>query len=435
MSEAKPMRLQVPLGGEKITIANDKLRVPDHPIVPFIEGDGTGPDIWRASVRVFDAAVKKAYGGNRKIHWMEVFAGEKANKTYNTWLPDETVTACRDYLVSIKGPLTTPVGGGIRSLNVALRQLLDLYVCLRPVRWFKGVPSPVKAPEKVDMVIFRENTEDIYAGIEFEAGGADVKKFLESFKQNFPKQFAKIRFPDSSGIGIKPVSKEGTDRLFRAAVEYAIANKRKSVTIVHKGNIMKFTEGAFRNWAYQLAEQEFPDQVFTWEQWERIRNSQGEQAATQQMDAARKAGKVIIKDAIADITLQQVLTRPDEFDVVATLNLNGDYLSDALAAQVGGIGIAPGGNINYMTGHAVFEATHGTAPKYADLDKVNPGSLVLSGEMMLRYMGWTEAADAIIGAMDKAIGQKTVTYDFARLMQGATEVKTSEFGDILIRNL
>ncbi len=435
MSEAKPMRLQVPHGGEKITIANGKLRVPDHPIVPFIEGDGTGPDIWRASVRVFDAAVKKAYGGNRKIHWMEVFAGEKANKAYNTWLPDETVTACRDYLVSIKGPLTTPVGGGIRSLNVALRQLLDLYVCLRPVRWFKGVPSPVKAPEKVDMVIFRENTEDIYAGIEFEAGGADVKKFLDSFKQNFPKQFAKIRFPDSSGIGIKPVSKEGTDRLFRAAVEYAIANKRKSVTIVHKGNIMKFTEGAFRNWSYQLAEREFPDQVFTWEQWERIRNSQGEQAATQQMDAAKKAGKVIIKDAIADITLQQVLTRPDEFDVVATLNLNGDYLSDALAAQVGGIGIAPGGNINYMTGHAVFEATHGTAPKYADLDKVNPGSLVLSGEMMLRYMGWTEAADAIIGAMDKAIGQKTVTYDFARLMQGATEVKTSEFGDILIRNL
>ncbi len=435
MSEAKPMKLQVPAGGEKITIANGKLRVPDHPIVPFIEGDGTGPDIWRASVRVFDAAVKKAYGGKRKIHWMEVFAGEKANKAYNTWLPDETVTACRDFLVSIKGPLTTPVGGGIRSLNVALRQLLDLYVCLRPVRWFKGVPSPVKAPEKVDMVIFRENTEDIYAGIEFEAGSADVKKFLDSFKQNFPKQFAKIRFPDSSGIGIKPVSKEGTDRLFRAAVEYAIANKRKSVTVVHKGNIMKFTEGAFRNWSYQLAEREFPDQVFTWEQWERIKNTQGESAATQQMDAARKAGKVIIKDAIADITLQQVLTRPDEFDVVATLNLNGDYLSDALAAQVGGIGIAPGGNVNYMTGHAVFEATHGTAPKYADLDKVNPGSLVLSGEMMLRYMGWTEAADAIIGAMDKAIGQKTVTYDFARLMQGATEVKTSEFGDILIRNL
>jgi isocitrate dehydrogenase len=435
MSEAKPVRLQVPPGGEKITIANGKLRVPDHPIVPFIEGDGTGPDIWRASVRVFDAAVKKTYGGNRKIQWMEVFAGEKANKTYNTWLPDETVTACRDYLVSIKGPLTTPVGGGIRSLNVALRQLLDLYVCLRPVRWFKGVPSPVKAPEKVDMVIFRENTEDIYAGIEFEAGSADVKKFLDSFKQNFPKQFAKIRFPDSTGIGIKPVSKEGTDRLFRAAIEYAIANKRKSVTIVHKGNIMKFTEGAFRNWSYQLAEREFPDHVFTWEQWERIRNTQGESAANQQMEAAKKAGKVIIKDAIADITLQQVLTRPDEFDVVATLNLNGDYLSDALAAQVGGIGIAPGGNINYMTGHAVFEATHGTAPKYANLDKVNPGSLVLSGEMMLRYMGWTEAADAIIHAMDKAIGQKTVTYDFARLMQGATEVKTSEFGDILIRNL
>jgi len=435
MSEAKPMKLQVPLEGEKITIANGKLRVPDHPIVPFIEGDGTGPDIWRASVRVFDAAVKKAYGGNRKIQWMEVFAGEKANKAYNTWLPDETVTACRDYLVSIKGPLTTPVGGGVRSLNVALRQLLDLYVCLRPVRWFKGVPSPVKAPEKVDMVIFRENTEDIYAGIEFEAGSADVKKFLDSFKQSFPKQFAKIRFPDTSGIGIKPVSKEGTDRLFRSAVAYAIANKRKSVTIVHKGNIMKFTEGAFRNWCYQLAEREFPDQVFTWEQWERIGSAQGGQAATQQMEAAKKAGKVIIKDAIADITLQQVLTRPDEFDVVATLNLNGDYLSDALAAQVGGIGIAPGGNINYMTGHAVFEATHGTAPKYANLDKVNPGSLVLSGEMMLRYMGWTEAADAIIGAMDKAIGQKTVTYDFARLMQGATEVKTSEFGDILIRNL
>jgi isocitrate dehydrogenase len=366
---------------------------------------------------------------------MEVFAGEKANKAYNTWLPDETVTACRDYLVSIKGPLTTPVGGGIRSLNVALRQLLDLYVCLRPVRWFKGVPSPVKTPEKVDMVIFRENTEDIYAGIEFEAGSPDARKFLDLFKQNFPKQFAKIRFPESSGIGLKPASKEGTDRLFRATVEYAIANKRKSVTIVHKGNIMKFTEGAFRNWCYQLAEREFADHVFTWEQWDRIKSAQGEKEANAQMDAARMSGKVIIKDAIADITLQQVLTRPDEFDVVATMNLNGDYLSDALAAQVGGIGIAPGGNINYLTGHAVFEATHGTAPKYADLDKVNPGSVILSGEMMLRYMGWLEAADAIIGAMDKTIAQKTVTYDFARLMQGATEVKCSEFGDILIRNL
>jgi isocitrate dehydrogenase len=427
--------VQAPAGGEKITITNGKLRVPDQPIIPFIEGDGTGRDIWRASVRVFDAAVQKAYGGRRKIHWMEVYAGEKANRAYNSWLPDETVTACRDYLISIKGPLTTPVGGGIRSLNVALRQLLDLYVCLRPVRWFKGVPSPVKAPDKVDMVIFRENTEDIYAGIEFEAGSADARKFLDLFKQNFPKQFAKIRFPESSGIGLKPASKEGTDRLFRAAVAYAVANKRKSVTIVHKGNIMKFTEGAFRNWCYQLAEREFPDEVFTWEQWERLKAAKGDKEANAQMEAAKQAGKIIIKDAIADITLQQVLTRPEEFDVVATMNLNGDYLSDALAAQVGGIGIAPGGNVNYMTGHAVFEATHGTAPKYADLDRVNPGSVILSGEMMLRYMGWPEAADAIITAMDRSIAQKTVTYDFARQMDGATEVKTSEFGDILIRNL
>jgi len=435
MSEAKPVSIQVPAGGEKITVAGGKLRVPDQPIVPFIEGDGTGPDIWRASVRVFDAAVQKAYGAKRKIRWMEVFAGEKANKTYNSWLPEETVTACRDYLVSIKGPLTTPVGGGIRSLNVALRQLLDLYVCLRPVRWFKGVPSPVVSPDKVDMVIFRENTEDIYAGIEFEAGSPEVKKFLDSFKQNFPKQFAKIRFPETSGIGLKPASKEGTERLFRAALEYAIVNKRKSVTIVHKGNIMKFTEGAFRNWSYQLAEREFPGQAFTWEQWERTKAARGEKEANAEMDAAKASGKVIVKDAIADITLQQVLTRPDEFDVVATMNLNGDYLSDALAAQVGGIGIAPGGNINYLTGHAVFEATHGTAPKYANLDKVNPGSVILSGEMMLRYMGWTEAADAIISAMDKTIAQRTVTYDFARLMKGATEVKCSEFADNLIRNL
>ena len=435
MSDVKPVNVQAPVGGEKITISNGKLHVPDQPIIPFIEGDGTGRDIWRASVRVVDAAVQKAYGGKRKIHWMEIFAGEKANKTYNSWLPDETVKACRDYLISIKGPLTTPIGGGIRSLNVALRQLLDLYVCLRPVRWFKGVPSPVKSPEKVDMVIFRENTEDIYAGIEFEAGGAECKKFLELFKQNFPKQFTKIRFPESSGIGLKPTSKEGTDRLFRATVEYAIANKRKSVTIVHKGNIMKFTEGAFRNWCYQVAEKEFSDQVFTWDQWERIKAAKGEKEASAQMDAAKKAGKVIIKDAIADITLQQVLTRPDEFDVVATMNLNGDYLSDALAAQVGGIGIAPGGNINYLTGHAVFEATHGTAPKYADLDKVNPGSVILSAEMMLRYMGWLEAADAIITAMDRTIAQKIVTYDFARLMEGATEVKCSEFGDALIRNM
>jgi isocitrate dehydrogenase len=429
-----PYKDVAPPPGEKIT-RDQRLNVPDQPIIPFIRGDGTGPDIWAASVRVFDAAVKKAYADKKKISWFEVFAGQSAKDKFDSWLPDDTVEAFREYLVGIKGPLTTPVGGGIRSLNVALRQLLDLFVCLRPVQYFKGVPSPVKHPEKVDMVIFRENTEDIYAGIEFEAGSADAKKFLDLFKQNFPKQFAKIRFPESSGVGLKPASKEGTDRLFRATIAYAVANKRKSVTIVHKGNIMKFTEGAFRNWCYSLAEREFADDVFTWEQWERIKSAQGEKAANAEMDAARKAGKIIIKDAIADITLQQVLTRPDEFDVVATMNLNGDYLSDALAAQVGGIGIAPGGNINYLTGHAVFEATHGTAPKYADLDKVNPGSVILSGEMMLRYMGWLEAADAIIGAMDRTIAQKTVTYDFARLMDGATEVKCSEFGDILIRNL
>ena len=424
-----------PPGGQKITIRDGKLFVPDQPIIPFIEGDGTGPDIWRASVRVFDAAVAKAYGGRRKIHWLEVYAGEKANKLLNTWLPDETVAACREYLVSIKGPLTTPIGGGIRSLNVALRQLLDLYVCLRPVRWFKGVPSPVKAPEKVDMVIFRENTEDIYAGIEFEAGTADNKKFLDMLQQAFPKQYSKIRFPGTSGIGIKAVSQEGTDRLFRAAIKYAIENKRKSVTIVHKGNIMKFTEGAFRNWCYALAEREFAAETYGWEQWERTKAARGEKAANAEQDEAKKSGKVIIKDAIADITLQQVLTRPEEFDVIATMNLNGDYLSDALAAQVGGIGIAPGGNVNYMTGHAVFEATHGTAPKYANQDKVNPGSVILSGEMMLRYMGWAEAADAIITAMDRAIAAKTVTYDFARLMEGAREVKCSEFGDAVIAHM
>jgi isocitrate dehydrogenase len=435
MTTASKVTLTPPAGGAKISIKDGKLVVPNNPIVPFIEGDGTGPDIWRASVRVIDAAVAKAYGGQRKIHWLEVYAGEKSNKLFNTWLPDETVAACREYLVSIKGPLTTPVGGGIRSLNVALRQLLDLYVCLRPVRWFKGVPSPVKAPEKVDMVIFRENTEDIYAGIEFELGSEENKKFKELFKANFPKAYAKIRFPETSGIGIKPVSLEGTERLFRAAVEYAIVNKRKSVTIVHKGNIQKFTEGAFRNWSYALAEREFPGETYGWEQWERTKAEKGEKAANAEMDAAKKEGKVIIKDAIADITLQQVLTRPDEFDVLATCNLNGDYLSDALAAQVGGIGIAPGANINYVTGHAVFEATHGTAPKYANLDKVNPGSVLLSGEMMLRYMGWTEAADAVITAMDRTIGQKTVTYDFARLMDGAKEVKCSEFADALIRNL
>jgi isocitrate dehydrogenase len=435
MSTATSPTVTPPAAGAKITIRNGKLSVPENPIVPFIEGDGTGPDIWRASVRVMDAAVAKAYGGKRRVHWMEVYAGEKANKLFNTWLPEETVAACREYLVSIKGPLTTPVGGGIRSLNVALRQMLDLYVCLRPVRWFKGVPSPVKHPEKVDMVIFRENTEDIYAGIEFEAGTPENQKFLELFRQAFPKAYAKIRFPESSGIGIKPVSKDGSERLIRAAIEYAVANRRKSLTLVHKGNIQKFTEGAFRNWGYQLAEREFAAQVYTWEQWERTKSVKGEQAANAEMAAAKQAGRVIVKDAIADITLQQVLTRPDEFDIIATLNLNGDYLSDALAAQVGGIGIAPGGNINYLTGHAVFEATHGTAPKYANLDKVNPGSLILSGEMMFRYMGWLEAADAIISAMDKTIGQKIVTYDFARLMEGAQEVSTSGFADALIRNI
>jgi isocitrate dehydrogenase len=386
-------------------------------------------------VRVFDAAVKKAYKGARKIEWKEVLAGEKAFNMVNNWLPDETVEAFREYLVGIKGPLTTPIGGGIRSLNVALRQLLDLYVCLRPVRWFQGVPSPVKRPEKVDMVIFRENTEDIYAGIEFEQGSEANKKFLALFKEAFPKEYGKIRFPDSSGIGIKPVSHEGSDRLIRAAIRYALANKRKSVTFVHKGNIMKFTEGAFRNWGYALAESEFAAQTYTWDQWERTKKASGEKAANEEQKAELGKGKILIKDAIADITLQQVLTRPDEFDVIATMNLNGDYLSDALAAQVGGIGIAPGGNINYVTGHAVFEATHGTAPKYANLDKVNPGSVVLSGEMMLRYMGWTEAADLIIKGMDGAIGSKTVTYDFARLMEGAMEVKCSEFGDAVIKNM
>jgi isocitrate dehydrogenase len=435
MSTAAGPKATPPADGAKITIKNGTLVVPDNPILPFIEGDGTGPDIWRASVRVLDAAVAKAYGGKRRIRWMEVYAGEKANKLFNTWLPEETVAACREYLVSIKGPLTTPVGGGIRSLNVALRQMLDLYVCLRPVRWFKGVPSPVKHPEKVDMVIFRENTEDIYAGIEFETGTPDNQKFLELFKQAFPKAYAKIRFPESSGIGIKPVSKDGSERLIRAAIDYAVTNKRKSLTLVHKGNIQKFTEGAFRNWGYALAEREFAAQTYTWEQWERTKAAKGEKDANAEMDAAKKSGKVIVKDAIADITLQQVLTRPEEFDIIATLNLNGDYLSDALAAQVGGIGIAPGGNINYLTGHAVFEATHGTAPKYANLDKVNPGSEILSGEMMFRYMGWTEAADAIIVAMDRTIGQKIVTYDFARLMEGATEVSTSAFADALIRNL
>ena len=432
MASPKP---EPPANGARITIQGGKLSVPDHPILPFIEGDGTGPDIWRASVRVLDAAVKKAYGGKREIQWMEVYAGEKAYKHFSTWLPDETVTAFRDYLVGIKGPLTTPIGGGIRSLNVALRQLLDLYVCLRPVRWFQGVPSPVKHPELVDMVIFRENTEDVYAGIEFEAGSADVKKIVAFLKDNFPNIYQRIRFPETVAIGIKPISREGTERLVRSAIEYAITNHRKSVTLVHKGNIMKFTEGAFRNWGYALAEREFASQTTTWNQWEKAKAQKGESEANAEQKAAQATGKVLIKDTIADITLQQVLTRPAEFDVIATPNLNGDYLSDALAAQVGGIGIAPGGNINYDTGHAVFEATHGTAPKYANLDQVNPGSVILSGEMMLRYLGWTEAADLIIKGMDGAIGNKTVTYDFARLMEGAKQVKCSEFGDAVIASM
>jgi isocitrate dehydrogenase len=432
MTSAKPV---VPAGGAKITLEAGKLRVPDHPVVPFIEGDGTGPDIWRASVRVLDAAVAKAYGGRRSIAWAEVYAGQKAYDSFQTWLPDETVDAFREYLVGIKGPLTTPIGGGIRSLNVALRQMLDLYVCLRPVRWFRGVPSPVKHPEKVDMVIFRENTEDIYSGIEFEAGSAEAKQTLDFLKSSFPQMYKKIRFPESTGIGFKPVSREGSERLVRAAIEYALANRRTNLTLVHKGNIMKFTEGAFRNWGYALAEREFGDRVHTWEQWERTKRDQGEAAANAEQKSAIAAGKLLVKDAIADITLQQVLTRPDEFDVLATLNLNGDYLSDALAAQVGGIGIAPGGNINYTTGHAVFEATHGTAPKYAGLDKVNPGSVILSGEMMLRFLGWSEAADLVLKGMDGAIQAGTVTYDFARLMQGATEVKCSGFGDAVIAHM
>ena len=419
-------------GGSKIELKNGHLNVPNTPTIPFIQGDGTGPDIWQSSVRVFDAAVEKAYKGDRKIDWLEVYAGEKAFDKFNNWLPDETIQSCKEYLVSIKGPLTTPIGGGIRSLNVALRQALDLYVCLRPVRWFQGVPSPVKDPENVDMVIFRENTEDIYAGIEFEQGSESNKKFLELFKQSFPDDFSKIRFPESSGIGIKPVSREGSERLLRSAFDYAIANRRKSITFVHKGNIMKFTEGAFRNWGYELAEREYGNHVYTWEQWEKTKVQQGEKAANQEQNDAIANGAILVKDAIADITLQQVLTRPAEFDVIATMNLNGDYLSDALAAQIGGIGIAPGGNINNITGHAVFEATHGTAPKYANQDKVNPGSVILSGEMMLRYLGWAEAADLILKAMDKTIQKQTVTYDFARLMDDVSPVKCSEFGDALI---
>jgi isocitrate dehydrogenase len=429
----------------KISIHNGKLNVPDSPTIPFIRGDGTGPDIWAASERVFDAAVKKAYGGKRKLEWLEVFAGETAFQKFNNWLPDETVKAFQDYLVGIKGPLTTPVGKGIRSLNVALRQMLDLYVCLRPVRWFKGVPSPVKHPEKVDMTIFRENTEDIYAGIEWAGGSPEAQKVLDFIEKEFPKEFKKIRFGTKEaaaewlkqlqalgaperpavvdvGIGFKPVSYLGTIRLIHAAILFAIANKRKSVTIVHKGNIMKFTEGAFRDWCYKIAKERYGAVEIDKGPWCKI-------------PEGKPGAGLVIKDSIADIALQQVLTRPEEFDVIATLNLNGDYLSDALAAQVGGIGIAPGGNINYITGHAIFEATHGTAPKYAGKDMVNPGSVILSGEMMLRYLGWTEAADLILKGMDGAINAKTVTYDFARQMEGAKEVKCSEFGDAVISKM
>ena len=421
--------------GSKIQMDNGKLLVPDNPVIPFIEGDGIGPDIWKASVRVFDAAVEKAYSGERKIDWLEVYAGEKAFNKFNNWLPDETVEQCREYLVSIKGPLTTPIGGGMRSLNVALRQLLDLYVCLRPVRWYKGVPSPVKSPENVDMVIFRENTEDIYAGIEFEEGTKSNQRFLSLFKESFPEEYSKIRFPETSGIGIKTVSIEGSERLLRSAFEYAIENKRKSVTFVHKGNIMKYTEGAFRNWGYELAEREFGDHVYTWDQWERTKAEKGEDAANQKQSEAIESGAILVKDAIADITLQQVLTRPSEFDVIATMNLNGDYISDALAAIVGGIGIAPGANIIYTSGHAIFEATHGTAPKYANQDKVNPSSVILSGVMMLEYMGWEEAADLIVKGIEGAISNKKVTYDFHRLMDSATLLKCSEFGQALIDNM
>lgn len=421
------------MAAEKIQTQNGVLNVPNEPIVPFIEGDGTGPDIWAAASRVLDAAVEKAYNSERKIHWKEILAGEKAYNQTGEWLPAETLDAVREYLIAIKGPLTTPIGGGIRSLNVALRQELDLFTCLRPVRYFTGVPSPVKRPEDTDMVIFRENTEDIYAGIEFKEGSDEVKKLIAFLQDELGA--TNIRFPETSGIGVKPVSKEGTERLVRSAIQYALDEGRKSVTLVHKGNIMKFTEGAFKNWGYELAEREFGDKVFTWAEYDKIVEESGREAADKAQSEAEAAGKIIVKDAIADIFLQQILTRPKEFDVVATMNLNGDYISDALAAQVGGIGIAPGANINYDTGHAIFEATHGTAPKYAGLDKVNPSSVLLSGELLLRHLGWTEAADLIMASMDKTIASKVVTYDFARLMDGATEVSCSGFADELIKNL
>jgi len=462
-------QVKIPTDGKKITVRGSKLLVPDEPIIPFVEGDGTGRDIWRASVRVFDAAVQKAYGGKRKIHWMEVFAGEKSFKMFNTWLPDETVQAFTEFRVGIKGPLTTPIGGGMRSLNVALRQLLDLYVCQRPVQYFEGVPSPLFHPDYVDMVIFRENTEDIYTGIEFEYGKEDDKKFMALFKEAFPSEYKKIRFPDTAAIGIKPVSVEGTERLVRAAIKWSLENKRKNVNLVHKGNIMKYTEGAFKDWGYALAKREFRNEIVTERESWVLGNKENNPNLTvvehaklvdpgfdmmspdQQNDIKHEVeealdlwdthgngkwkSKLLIKDSIADVTLQFVLIRPRDYDVIATLNLNGDYISDAIAAQVGGIGIAPGANINYETGHAIFEATHGTAPKYADLDKVNPGSVILSGEMMFRYLGWTEAADLIIKGMLGTIAAKTVTYDFARLMEGATEIRCSEFGTAIINHM
>ena len=430
-------KVLIPNEGSKISMINEALNVPDNPIIPFIEGDGIGKDIWIASEKVINSAINKAYNGEKKIHWLEVYAGDKANDIYgpNTWLPDETLDIINDYLVAIKGPLTTPIGGGIRSINVALRQKLDLYVCLRPVRWFNNVPSPVKDPQKINMAIFRENTEDIYAGIEFRAGSDDTKEFLELMKQHFQERYEKIRFPDSCGIGLKPVSKEGTQRLVWDAIEYAINNKRKSVTLVHKGNIMKFTEGGFKYWGYKIAEKRFSDKVFTWKQYDKLVKEKGIDYARQAEKEAMANGKIIIKDVIADAFLQQILTRPDEYDVIATMNLNGDYISDALAAQVGGIGIAPGANINYITGKALFEATHGTAPKYAGLDKVNPSSVILSGEMMLRHIGWNKAADLIINGLNETFKQKKVTYDFERQMQGATLLKCSEFGDAIIANM
>lgn len=428
-------RIIVPAEGKQIYLHNGKLQVPDAVIIPFIEGDGSGRDIWRASRRVLDAAVEKAYKGNRKVVWMELFAGEKAFTQSGNWLPDETVDAFRNFIVGIKGPLTTPTNGSFRSLNVALRKLLDLYVCQRPVRYFRGLPSPVKHPEYVDMVVFRESTEDIYTGIEFEYGTPQNNKFKSLIKENFPDEYKKIRFPETAGIGIKPVSKEGTSRLVRAAIRFALLNKRRNVTLVHKGNIQKYTEGSFRNWGYEVAENEFGNHVYTWVQWGRTVESKGEDAANAEQEAALKAGKLLIKDVIADIVFQQTITRAREFDVLATMNLNGDYLSDALAAQVGGIGITPSGNINYTTGHAVFEATHGTAPKYADKDMVNPGSVILSGEMMLKYMGWDAAAALITKGMEGAIAAKTVTYDFHRVMDGARLLKTSEFGDAVIHHM